>query len=358
MPTIKELAAYVGVSVSTVSLVLRGEAGERKISQATQEKVWRAAQELGYQPNISARRLRHHGEDQKLVIAVFWARDFRAPMVVRFLRGIQDGIIKNSHNCEIIMHPYTINELEKEMSLKEMNLFHAAIVCNATKKDMEFLENADIRVPVVLYNRPSDRFNTVTIDDRLLGAKAAEVFASRGHKHAAVLSAEPVFEGMDDRIDSFCQTCKSAGMTVDAVLEQENSMAGGFFGASGILSLPALPDCLFCASDAIAVGALKAFHDAGIRIPDDLELISVGNGDKELEEYSIPSLSIVHVPMEKMAGICLELLIEITKGQADSRKSVEMPVRYISRESCGEMAENPPTPLSPQSASQESCKES
>ena len=52
MPTIKELAAYVGVSVSTVSLVLRGEAGERKISQATQEKVWRAAQELGYQPNI------------------------------------------------------------------------------------------------------------------------------------------------------------------------------------------------------------------------------------------------------------------------------------------------------------------
>ena len=193
MPTIKELAAYVGVSVSTVSLVLRGEAGERKISQATQEKVWRAAQELGYQPNISARRLRHHGEDQKLVIAVFWARDFRAPMVVRFLRGIQDGIIKNSHNCEIIMHPYTINELEKEMSLKEMNLFHAAIVCNATKRDMEFLENADIRVPVVLYNRPSDRFNTVTIDDRLLGAKAAEVFASRGHKHAAVLSAEPVF---------------------------------------------------------------------------------------------------------------------------------------------------------------------
>ena len=76
MATIKELAAYTGLSPSTVSIVLGGKAEERGIPQATCQRVLEAARVLGYRPNLSARRLRDPQASGGLVIAAFWAQDF------------------------------------------------------------------------------------------------------------------------------------------------------------------------------------------------------------------------------------------------------------------------------------------
>lgn len=92
MATIKELAAYTGLSPSTVSIVLGGKAQQRKIPESTQRRVQEAAQALGYRPNISARRLRDPEAKESMVVAVFWTEDFRAPMMVRFLRGLRRAI--------------------------------------------------------------------------------------------------------------------------------------------------------------------------------------------------------------------------------------------------------------------------
>ena len=77
MATIKELAAYTGLSPSTVSIVLGGKAQQRKIPESTQRRVQEAAQALGYRPNISARRLRDPEAKESMVVAVFWTEDFR-----------------------------------------------------------------------------------------------------------------------------------------------------------------------------------------------------------------------------------------------------------------------------------------
>ena len=81
MVTIKQIAQEVGISSSTVSIVLGGKAAERKISTATQEKIFAAAARLGYQPNMAARSLRGGSGANELVVAMFWAQDFRASMV-------------------------------------------------------------------------------------------------------------------------------------------------------------------------------------------------------------------------------------------------------------------------------------
>ncbi|MDR1932355.1 MAG: LacI family transcriptional regulator, partial [Spirochaetales bacterium] len=177
MVTIKELAAFTGLSVSTVSLVLRGEAKKRSISQATQDKIWRAVKEHNYQPNISARRLRSK-KAGGLIIAIFWTTDFRTPLMVRFLRGIQEALLACGQNLEIIIHPYKPDELHRERSLVEMNMFNAAIIANSTQADMEFLENTAFRMPIVLHNRMSDKFCTAYVNERRLGCLAARVFAS------------------------------------------------------------------------------------------------------------------------------------------------------------------------------------
>ncbi len=337
MLTLKELAAHVGVSPSTVSVVLRGESKERKISKKTQDKIWNAVQELGYQPNIAARRLRNQSEEQSLTIALFWVNDFRASMLARFLRALQTAVLQSFQKCEIIICPYRNDQLSTESLLKGLNLFNAAIVCNASQADMAFLENTDFYIPIVLYNRHSQKFCTVNVDDTQMGMLPAKVFSSRGHRKMAVLTSWSAFMGMDIRTKSFLETGTENLMETIAIIEQENSMAGGFKGAQELCALPDRPDCIFCASDAMALGALRAFHNANIRVPEDIEIISVGNGDQEQEEYSFPALSVVRLPMEEMAVSCFDLLLDLVNNQIKPPHSVELPIVYIPRESCGEL---------------------
>lgn len=335
MPTIKEIASITGYSASTVSIVLSGRAEERKIPESTQEKIIKAARELGYTPNISARRLRNISASSRLVLAVFWATDFRAPMVVRFLRGLQKIVSESGTECEIIIRPYTNGTLSEAASLKEMNMFNAAIICNASAEDIKFLENTHFPIPIVLYNRNSEKYCTVSVDSSRLGSLAAEVFLSHNKKVPVAITSEPVFSDMDLRIKSFFEVFEKVGSTERTVIYQDNSMKGGYEAAKRIAELKTLPDCVFFASDTMAIGALKAFNKYGIRIPDDIEMISVGNGEQEMEEYSSTSLSVVYLPMEDMAAFCFKILLDVISGKVQPPYSVVLPVKYIPRESCG-----------------------
>lgn len=335
MASIKELAAYTGLSPSTVSIVLRGKSEERNIPPRTQKKVWDAAKVLGYQPNIIARRLRGQSESLPLVIAVFWASDFRAHMMVRFLRGLQRELMESKKEYELVIQPYSNDRLCEASSLRN-NMYNAAIICNASKADTDYLENTMFHFPIVLYNRNSERYCTVNVNDEEIGSLPARIFADRGHRHAAVIASASMFPGMEARIESFASTAVKLGLTVDIIDRVSNSMSGGFESAQAILlNQTPLPDCIFCVSDSIAIGALRAFYKNNIHIPEDLELISIGNGDREQEEYSIPSLSVINVPMEEMAIQCLRTITDLISNVSDTPYSTVLPIQYVERESCG-----------------------
>ena len=338
MATIKELAAYTGLSPSTVSIVLGGKAQQRKIPESTQRRVQEAAQALGYRPNISARRLRDPEAKESMVVAVFWAEDFRAPMMVRFLRGLRRAIQAQGGGCEVLIHPYTCGRLREERSLISLSMFNAAVICNASAEDLAWLEQAKPLLPIVLYNRRSDSYCTVNVDDARIGALPAEVFSAHGRRRAAVLTADEVFYGMRVRTDRFLARCGELGLAVGPVLRQENSMRGGCEGALALCALPGdeRPDCLFCASDALALGALRGFHQRGLCLPQALELIAVGNGEREAEEYAWPSLAVVSVPIEEMAVECFYLLRRLVRGEVRPPFSRPMEVRYLPGESCPE----------------------
>jgi len=338
LATIKDIARIAGVSLSTVSLVLNGKSEESRIPPATQKRVWDAVKELDYRPNIAARRLRGEPGEHPLVIGLFWTSDFRAPMLMRFLRGLQKRVEMSDRKIEIVIHTYENDALDKVASFQKLSMFNAAIICNISEKDQAYLEKNHFLLPIILYNRQSQVYSAVHIEDHLLGNMAAEVLVSRGHKNAAVISSKAVFAGMGVRMDSFVSKAVKNGMQVESI-EVDNSMSGGFEGALSLLRRPSRPDCLFCASDAIAIGALRAMYKEGVRIPEDVEVISVGNGDKDLEEYAVVSLSVVHIPMEKMAYACFDLVMDTIDHRINLPKSVIMPVEYIPRESCGPLIE-------------------
>lgn len=333
MVTIKEVAAATGLSPSTVSIVLRGNGDTRKISKKTQQKVLNTARELGYTPNTQAKILRG-GISSNAVITLFWATDIRIHILSRFLSGLQSAFLQYNNLCELQIQPYKSNHLREAISSRVLLGSNGMIICNPSEDDMAFLESTQFNIPAVLYNRYSKHYSTINMDDRTIGSLPAQIFARHHKKRPALLKTPATFHGMNIRTNVFeCEACQ-AGMEPPVSISVDDNMHGGYQGAVMLCAMEPLPDCLFCTSDAVALGALKALHCHNIRIPEQIEIISVGNGNPEQQEYSIPSLSVINLPMEEMAAACLQKIYESLTSFDFSISSTEYPIQYIARESC------------------------
>ena len=108
MATIKDVAREAGVSVTTVSIVINGKTEERRISPVTRDKVLAAMNALGYQPNLSARRLRSN-DVKKPVIAFFWPVDYRINILASFLNYIQKELHTQNLDCELVIQTYELS---------------------------------------------------------------------------------------------------------------------------------------------------------------------------------------------------------------------------------------------------------
>ena len=333
MVTIKDIAKFTGVSPSTVSIVLRGLSEKRNISDATKKKVLEAAKTLGYTPNMQSKLLRSNLPNLP-VITLFWDSTTRQYILGRFLKGIQDSIISNGFTYDLQVKPYAVGHLEEYMTARTLMGSNGIIICNASDKDIEFLENNDLSVPIVLYNRYSDKYPTVNMNDKEIGKMAADVFIRHEKTRPALLTSVPNFEGMIKRENSFKDALNQNNISDIYRIVVDDTPSGGYMGVLEILKSKPLPDCILCSSDNIALGAIKAFYDKGIKIPEQLELISIGNGNRDLEEYSTPSLSVVSLPLEAMADACLTRISRAITDLSLVPDSREFSAEYISRESC------------------------
>lgn len=341
MVTIKQIAQRVGISPSTVSIVLGGKAEQRKISVETQQKIMQAAMELGYRPNIAARSLRGGAGAEELQVAVFWAQDFRAQMMVRFLQGLRSEIDRQTRPIRLAIYPYNNDALKDMRALTSTCDCHAALICNASYADMSFLEDTRLMIPAVLYNRVCPGYTSVNVDDAHMGALAARAFVDQGCRRAMVLTSPPVFEGMEVRVQGFVLEGSAHGLEMAGTVYCDNNMAGGYQAVRRCLrkSTPEqFPDAVFCGSSMIAHGAIRAMWESGIPREQWPKVIAIGNGSEEQDVYSTPSLSVVEMPMEQMAAECLRLLLERMEGRDTGPEIHMLPLRYIPRESCGPLS--------------------
>lgn len=334
MATMRDVAKKANTSVSTTSIVLNGKGDERHISKATQEKVFASASELNYKPSVAARRLRK-GDTGSIVILIFWAQDFRASMIVRFLHGLQDFISQTDKTIELMFHFYTAGQLNKSKEFIDPSICSAAIICNTTSDDLSFLHETKLDVPIVLYNRESSRYCTVNVNASNLGVLPAKAFLKRAFKNYVILTGNSIFPGVEERENAFVQTLLEHGITKNAiqVYSTDNTMQSSFEQMELALKKSVKPLAVFCTSDNIAIGAVRSIHKNHMTFNEDVSLISIGNGDPNLEEFLYPSLSVVHLPMEKMATSCMSLAIELLNKLTETPHSIHHKITMIFRES-------------------------
>jgi LacI family transcriptional regulator len=336
LASIREIARLASVSQGTASMVLNGKGDHYRISAATQQKILEAAQVLNYQPNISARRLRSSGETVLPIIALFWSLDTRAVLINRFLKGIQQVFLSQEQQYELLIQPYVGTRLNEVRSLLTGTRYNGAIIANATEQDEQYLEQANLMVPIVLYQRSSGKYSSVNVDSYKTGQEVARLFESRGHRKVGAIVPEVSSAAIRLRVEGFTNKARELGMEIQEkhTVRAEFSEAGGYHAIQQLLeSGDDLPTALFSVSDQMSVGALMALSEAGKTVPDDVEI--VGHDDDEVTRFTIPTLSTVHLPVEEMAAECVKILTDLMQHKSQSAEPKLFEPHLVIRKSCG-----------------------
>ncbi|MEI7024868.1 LacI family DNA-binding transcriptional regulator [Paenibacillus sp. y28] len=336
MASIKEIAQLAQVSQGTASMVLNGKGDHYRISAATQQKIWDAARELNYQPNISARRLRSGGETVLPIIALFWSLDTRTALVSRFLKGVHDSLTALDNEYELLIQPYVGTKLSEVRSLVTGTRFNGAIIANPAEQDEEFLNQANLNVPIVLYQRSSHKYPFVNVDGYLAGEKVAELFASRGHRRVGLVVPDVSSRAIELRKQGFLTKARELGLCVEDkhVVYADFSELGGYQAIRQLEDIGSeWPTALFFLSDHMSVGALMALNELGRRVPDEVEV--VGHDDNEVTRFTIPTLSTVHLPVEEMAAECVKLLTDQMHHKSGVPVGKILSSHLVIRQSCG-----------------------
>lgn len=320
--SIKDIAKMADVSASTVSLVLNNRAEELRISKSTQERVRKAAAEIGYTPR-SMRKMHKQGG---VSVVVFLATYTSNIMAGNYVVAYQRISMELGENVDISIRFYETTRLSQCKAFLAGG-FDGAIIMSPGVEDYEFLHSRHFRFPVVLHNRVSDKLPYVTLDYDRAGETAVRLLLEKGHRKLAIVAPDTENE-RNTHLRPFLDIVRGRDVDYCNVIVRELSMDGGRQAAELLEQFR--PTGVFFAVDIMALGAVPRLQELGISIPGDMEILTFGPQDTT--RYSRPPLSTIHMPAEELVESAVDLLLSYVAGDR-RRKSITVDVDVHFRES-------------------------
>lgn len=330
--TIIEIAKQAGVSRSTVSRVINDDPN---VNAKTRQRVRAVMQRLNFQPNAAARGLAA-GKTRilGLVIPMGVAALFTDPYFPLLIQGISAAC--NQHDYSTMLW---LAEPEYErrtiQQIVSAGLIDGVIVASALADDAVIEAVRTRKIPFVLVGRHPvhNDVSFVDVDNRMSSRDAVLHLLRLGYKRVATIAGPQNMIAGIDRFEGYKEALKARAILLDTnlVAEGDFSEEGGYQAMQRLL--PHTFDAVFAASDAMALGALRALRDAGKRVPDDIAI--VGYDDMPFAARTEPPLTTVRQPIHRAGFVATETLIDLINEQETAPRRVILPTELVIRETCG-----------------------
>jgi len=305
----EDIAQEVGVSRVTVSIVLNNKGPEFRISERVQAEVWEAAQRLGYRPNVLARRLRS-ADSNTLFIALATARQSPLTIMSSVYTGADLYVDDSPVPIQLTVESFSQGQLKDLPGLLDGSRFNGAIIANSAPEDDTFLEDHNLAVPVVVFNRHLETCNYIDATNRESGRIAAKLLLQQDRRHICILHSAKLTQSTNDRRLGFTEVLEEAGFPPPiAIVGDTFSERGGYEGMAAFLEEGRPCDAIFAVGDYMALGAMYCLRQAGRCVPDDVAV--VGHDDVDMAGFANPSLTTLHLPLQKMAQDAASILVQI-----------------------------------------------
>ncbi|SER03518.1 LacI family DNA-binding transcriptional regulator [Microlunatus flavus] len=308
--TAQDVADLAGVSRSTVSLVLNGRA-DGNISRAKQEAVRDAAEQLRYTPNAVALSLRSKRTE---TIGVLTWPD-RRHMPLALLGAVYTAASRAGY---LLMMVDAVQRPGQVDALLDRRVDGFVVV--APELTAFAVPEAVASVPVVMVNCFDESLaaSSLVPDEVGAGASAARLLLDAGHRELAVLTGDGL--AGERRVLGVRRTAANAGLVEPVVLAAGHSVDDGYAAARRLLQSDLPPTGFVCTHERLALGALLAAADLGLRVPDDVSLVSLDDGE-DLAGLLVPPVGRVERPDEVIAAHAIELLVDqLRHGRTDVRR--------------------------------------
>lgn len=335
--TLKDIAEHTGLSIMTVSRVVRGRPD---VSPASRRRVVAAVRRLGYVPNPAAQLLAARvaeGRSERIIGALFSREVVTSHS---YFAGIIQGLADEAaqRDCHLLFG-YGMGErgapLEIPKMIREMLTRRLILVGKVPPRVVVQLQATGFALTLVDMRPPLRNMDAVLCDDAAAAYEATRHLVKLGHERIALLRGPARHPFARAMLAGYRRALQEAAVPLreDVALEAAMTPAGGYEATERLLKLAPRPTAIFT-NDDMAIGALRALHAHGLRVPDDVAL--VGYDDIEYAAHTIPPLTTVAVPKDGMGRLAVRKAIaQLEEGDRHVFSTTVVSHTLVIRASCG-----------------------
>ena len=330
MATIKDVAKRAGVSTTTVSHVINKT---RFVAEETRDAVWAAIKELHYSPSAVARSLKvNHTKTLGLL-----ATSSEAPYFAEIIEAVENRCFERGYTL-ILGNAH--NDLHKQRAYLSMmaqkRVDGLLVMCSEYPDDLLKMLEENRNIPMVVMDWGESRgdFTDTVLDNAFQGGYlAGRYLIERGHRDIGAIPGQMERNTGGGRHAGFVKALTEAGIQ----LRPEWTVQGDFEPESGyqamqqILSQKQRPTAVFCGGDIMAMGAICAADELGLRVPQDISVIGYDNVRNA--RYFTPALTTVHQPKAQLGEKALEMLLDRITSKREDPQTIEVNPTLIERRS-------------------------
>lgn len=340
--TIKDVARLARVSIATVSRVLNNN--PYPVAKETKQRVIQAAQHLNFRPSRLAQGLKlRRSTTFGLIFPTFLA----GTLYSQIFHAVEDEAIQNHYG---IVLGTSYGEAKREEFLvnllRERRVDGLLVIPSSERVNLECYRYLKRKIPLVFLDRylPQIDADRVTTDNIKGAYMAVKHLIELGRKRIVFLSGpEAPCTSIQDRIRGYKKALDEAGIGFRRIIQTEKDITRqkecGYQAMKRFLSTHPEISALFAVNDSVAIGALRAIREAGLRVPDDIAV--VGYDDDEMASFLDVPLTTIAQQKGKMGKIAVKLLLERINGwERGAFQHIQIEPRLVVRASCGAKAGN------------------